>query len=173
MSELMVRMAELAASQDAGDVLTALGLGSCVGVALLDGSGAVAALGHVVLPDSREATDGAAAKPAKFADTAVPTLVDEMLRNGARRGGLYAVLVGGAQMFSLGANSLDIGRRNEAGVREALEAAGVPVRTAVTGGGVGRTIRVYVGTGMVTCKEAGGTETDVSTITSSELAEAA
>lgn len=173
MSELMVRMAELAASQDSGDVLTALGLGSCVGVALLDGSGAVAALAHVVLPDSAEATDATAGKPAKFADTAVPTLIDEMLRMGARRSGLYAVLVGGAQMFSLGGGSLDIGRRNEAGVRAALELAGVPVRTAVTGGGVGRTLRVYVGTGLVTCKEAGGTELDVSTITTSELAEAA
>jgi chemotaxis protein CheD len=172
-SELMVRMAELAASQDAGDVLTALGLGSCVGVALLDGSGAVAALAHVVLPDSHEAVDAGAATPAKFADTAVPMLVEEMLRNGARRTGLYAVLVGGAQMFSLGAASMDIGRRNEAGVRQALDAAGVPVRTAVTGGGVGRTLRVYVGSGKVTCKEAGGTETDVFTITSGELAEAA
>jgi chemotaxis protein CheD len=169
----MVRMAELAASQDAGDVLTALGLGSCVGVALLDGSGAVGALAHVVLPDSHDAADGAATKPAKFADTAVPALVEEMLRNGARRSGLYAVLVGGAQMFSLGAASMDIGRRNDAGVRQALDAAGVPVRTAITGGGVGRTLRVYVGTGRVTCKEAGGTETDVSTITSGELAEAA
>jgi chemotaxis protein CheD len=169
----MVRMAELVASQDAGDVLTALGLGSCVGVALLDGSGAVAALAHVVLPDSQNAAEGPAAKPAKFADTAVPALVEEMLRNGARRSGLYAVLVGGAQMFSLGAASMDIGRRNDAGVRQALEATGVPVRTAITGGNVGRTLRVYVGTGRVTCKEAGGTETDVSTITSGELAEAA
>jgi hypothetical protein len=28
----------------------------------------------------------------------------------------------------------------------------------VTGGSVGRTIRVYVGAGSVTCKEAGGSE---------------
>jgi chemotaxis protein CheD len=172
-SELMVRMAELAASQDSGDVLTALGLGSCVGIALLDGSGAVAGVAHVVLPDSADATDATSGKPAKFADTAVPALIEELLRIGARRMGLYAVLVGGAQMFSLGGGSLDIGRRNDVAVRSALERAGVPVRTAITGGAVGRTLRVYVGTGLVTCKEAGGTELDVSTITSSELAEAA
>jgi chemotaxis protein CheD len=158
----MVRMAEFAASQTQGDVLVSLGLGSCVGVALLDESYAVAALAHVVLPSAGE-TPGAAThvNPAKFADTAVPFLIDEMLSMGAQRRRLNAVLVGGAQMFALGATSLDIGRRNEAAVREALTATGVPVRAAVTGGGVGRTIRVYVGQSRVTCKEAGGTEFDV------------
>jgi chemotaxis protein CheD len=57
--------------------------------------------------------------------------------------------------------SMDIGSRNEHAVREALARQGIPVRAAVTGGSVGRTIRVYVGSGRVTYKEAGGQEIDL------------
>ena len=38
MAETMVRMGELAFSACAGDVLVSLGLGSCIGLALLDRS---------------------------------------------------------------------------------------------------------------------------------------
>ncbi len=160
MAELMVRMAEIAASQHPGDVLVSLGLGSCIGVALMDDSRRAVGLAHVVLPSSTEAGINRGVAP-KFADTAVPLLIDEVSNLGAARRSLFAVMVGGAQMFSLGSASMDVGNRNAAAVRDALAAANVPVRAEVTGGSVGRTIRVYVGTGQVTCKEAGGKEIDV------------
>ena len=50
MAELMARMAEIAVSRHEADVLVALGLGSCIGVALLDRASLVAGLAHVVLP---------------------------------------------------------------------------------------------------------------------------
>jgi chemotaxis protein CheD len=53
---------------------------------------------------------------------------------------------------------LDLGARNEAAVRTALAAAGIPVRAAATGGARGRTVRVCVGDARVTVKEAGGEE---------------
>ena len=53
MAETMVRMGELAASAVAGDVLVSLGLGSCIGLALVDRRHGVAGLAHVVLPDER------------------------------------------------------------------------------------------------------------------------
>jgi chemotaxis protein CheD len=161
MAELMARMAELVASQTPGDVLTALGLGSCIGVALVDDSCRVGALAHVVLPTSQGAP-GAGPTTAKFADTAVPMLIGEMAGRGVPRHRVWAVLAGGAQMFSLGGKgSLDIGRRNEAAVRAALDANRLPVRAAATGGSVGRTLRVYLGSGRVTSKEAGGAEVDL------------
>ena len=156
MAEVMVRMAELAVASSADDVLVSLGLGSCIGVALIDRGNRAAGLAHVVLPDSREAS--AAAGSAKFADTAIPALVAKLARLGAPRGLLTAVLVGGAQMFLFGSQNgsrLEIGARNERAVREALRAAGIPVAVAVTGGSTGRTVRVRVGEGLVTCKEAG------------------
>jgi chemotaxis receptor (MCP) glutamine deamidase CheD len=61
-------------------------------------------------------------------------------------------------MFSFGSQNgsrLEIGARNERAVREALRAASIPVAVAVTGGSTGRTVRVHVAEGLVTCKEAG------------------
>ena len=156
--ETMVRMGDYASSAGASDVLVTIGLGSCIGVALIDHARGVAGLAHVMLPASGK---GPEAQPGKFADLAVPLLLDQVLVLGARRIRLEAVLVGGAQMFAFGGGSMDVGARNEAGVRAALEAARLPVRAAATGGGKGRTVRVHVGSGAVTVKEAGGAELDL------------
>ena len=43
-------------------------------------------------------------------------------------------------------------------MRTALGAAGIAVTVAVTGGSSGRTMRVHLGSGLVTCKVAGSTE---------------
>src|SRR5437660_2797987 len=112
-----VRMGEIAVSATAGDELIALGLGSCIGLALIDRKAGVAGLAHVVLPESKDA----ASEPGKFADLAVPELIARMRRAGAGDR-LEAVLTGGARMFELG-SELDIGARNEAAVRSALAQA--------------------------------------------------
>jgi len=153
----MARMAEMVVSHTDGDVLVGLGLGSCIGLALVDGGHRAAGLAHVVLP---AASRHGAAAAGKFADTAVPALVLELERLGIRRHSLTAVMVGGAQMFTMG-GGMDIGSRNDAAVRDALRAARIPLATAMTGGSVGRTIKVYVGESRVTYKEAGGPETDL------------
>ena len=49
----------------AGDVLVSLGLGSCIGLALVDRRLGVAGLAHVVLPRARAHGHG---NPRKFAD---------------------------------------------------------------------------------------------------------
>ena len=46
----MIRMGELATSTDRGAVLAAIGLGSCVGLALIDRGAGVAGLAHIMLP---------------------------------------------------------------------------------------------------------------------------
>jgi chemotaxis protein CheD len=152
-AETMVRMGELAASSSPGDVLVSLGLGSCIGLALIDRRAGVAGLAHIVLPDA----DGHAAGDAgKFADRAVPQLVADVLALGARPTKLEAVLVGGASMFAGKAATLEVGQRNENAVREQLRLKRIPVVAAATGGGRGRTVRVDVASAMVTVREAGG-----------------
>jgi chemotaxis protein CheD len=158
-AEIMVRMGELAVSKAAGDVLVTIGLGSCVGLALVDRRRSLAGLAHVMLPST---SDAQASSPAKFADQAVPALLERLHKLGAVPSQLEAVLVGGAQMFTLsGGSGLDIGGRNERAVREALTKLGIPVRAAETGGSSGRTIRVHVNTGTVLAKAAGGREVEL------------
>ena len=154
----MVRMGELAASAVAGDVLVSLGLGSCIGLAVLDRRVGVAGLAHNVLPASG---DGAPAHAWKFADFAVPEVIDRVVKLGGRRGMLEAALVGGASMFAVSRSTLEVGQRNEAAVREQLAAARINVIAAETGGDRGRTIRVHVGANRVTVREAGGVEADL------------
>jgi chemotaxis protein CheD len=143
-------MGKMAVSCDTDDELYALGLGSCIGLAVVDRLARVAGLAHIVLPTS---SDGEG-EPGKFADRAVPELIFKMRLAGASPRRLEAVLVGGARMFTTG--ELDIGARNITAVREALEALNVKVHATATGGNTGRTLRVSAATGVVTMKEAGG-----------------
>ena len=122
-SETMVRMGELAVSSVPGHVLVSLGLGSCIGLALMDRKMGIAGLAHVVLPQSQGHDEPNARK---FADHAVPELVSELEAAGARRVRLEAVLVGGASMFAVSASNLEVGQRNEAAVRELLKAHAHP-----------------------------------------------
>jgi chemotaxis protein CheD len=157
LTEIAVRMGEIAVSSSPGEVLLSIGLGSCIGLALVDQRRGVAGLAHIMLP---EAIAGGG-PVGKFADLAVPELVAQTVALGTARTSLKAVLVGGAQMFALGGgNSLDIGVRNEAAVRGMLAAERIPVVAAATRGSKGRTIRVWPG-GAVTAKEAGGEEIEL------------
>ena len=152
---LMVRMAEKAVSSALDDVLVSLGLGSCIGLALIDESAGVAGLVHIVLPRSPVA--GAGSTPAKFADSAVPLLLEEVLGAGGRQGHLRAVVCGGAHMFGGGsANSLlQIGARNAEATLVSLEELRIPVRGTDTGGSVGRSVEVQVASGSVSVRSVG------------------
>jgi len=143
-------MGEIEVSKRTGEELVARGLGSCIGLALIDRSSGVAGMAHIVLPES----NGSNNEPGKFADTAVPALIAQMQTAGAVSRRLDAVLAGGARMFELG--EMDIGARNAAAVKTGLARAGLPVRAADTGGNRGRTLRLTVGDFEVTVKEAGG-----------------
>ena len=67
-SEIMVRMGEMAVAAAETEVLVTIGLGSCIGLALLDQRRGVAGLAHIMLPEAGATAD----QPGKFADTAVP-----------------------------------------------------------------------------------------------------
>jgi chemotaxis protein CheD len=153
-SEVIVRMSEIAVSAVAGDELLSVGLGSCIGLALVCRGGGACGLAHVMLPESG---GRAADRPGKYGDRAVPELVGRLKLLGVAPRALDAIVVGGAQMFA-DASTLSIGARNEAAVRAALARARIPVLAAATGGAVGRTIRVQVATGIVTVREAGAQE---------------
>jgi chemotaxis protein CheD len=159
MAETMVRMGELAASAGSADVLVSLGLGSCIGLALVDRRTGVAGLAHVVLPASEGHSAGH--NKMKFADHAVPELVNRVVKLGGRKPKLEAVLVGGASMFAVTSATLEVGQRNEAAVREQLKAQRIPVIAHETGGNRGRTIRVHLNSMRVTVREAGGREADL------------
>ncbi len=148
-------MGEFAVSGQTGDELVAIGLGSCIGLALVDADAGLAGLAHVVLPESA----GKPGPTGKFADLAVPDLIATLVDAGAAKRRLRAVLIGGARMFTVGA-SLDIGARNTEAVRAALGRAGIGIHAEEVGGNRGRTARVIIGTD-ISSQVAGGERTSL------------
>lgn len=150
-----VGIGQIAASDRRGVVITALGLGSCIGVVLVDPRARIAGMAHVMLPQSAPTSEG---PPGKFADTAIPALLDAVLALGADRARLVATIAGGAQMFGAGSGGglFNIGGRNDESVRAALTAGRIRLRAHDVGGNVGRTVQVVVDTGTVTVRVVGG-----------------
>lgn len=117
------------------------GLGSCVGVVLYDESKGVAGLIHVMLPDSQLGrTDSI--NVAKFADTGIPAMVNQLKQEGIQPFKLKAKIAGGAQMFQFTSSrdSMRIGPRNVEAVKQQLKKLSIPLIAEDTGGSSGRTI---------------------------------
>jgi chemotaxis protein CheD len=146
-------MGELAVTANAADVLTSIGLGSCVGIALLDPDHHAVGLAHAMFPQAPEPD---VEQPGRYADTAVRALLAGLAQLGASPASLAAVLTGGARMFSFERSSaIDIGARNLAATHAALAAAGIQVCASATGGTTGRSVRVHAAGGVVRLREAG------------------
>ncbi|MBO8127451.1 MAG: chemotaxis protein CheD [Firmicutes bacterium] len=129
-------------------ILVTYGLGSCVGVAAWDPRTKVGGLAHVMLPDSTQSKDSS--NVAKFADTAMPDLINRMERLGALRRRLVIKIAGGAQMFSLFKDDrFSIGLRNVEAVKRALAQMDLQVAVEDTGGTYGRTLYFDTDTGEV------------------------
>jgi chemotaxis protein CheD len=152
MTDTMVRMGEIAVATSAGERLVSLGLGSCIGLVLLDRRRGVAGLAHIVLPDSN---GHPAVNQLKFADHAVPKLIAQVLALGVQRPRLEAVMVGGASMFAA-AGTLDVGSRNAVAVRALLGVERIRIVAVDVGGSHGRTVRVEPTGGVITVRKAGG-----------------
>lgn len=136
-------------------VLTTLGLGSCVGIALYDTGKGIAGLAHIMLPDSTQIKNNA--NKAKFADTAMVVLLDELVKKGVSRNKLVAKIAGGAQMFSFDNQSdmMKIGARNVLATKSLLKTHNIPLLAEDTGGNFGRTIEIYPDSGVLLIKAIG------------------
>jgi chemotaxis protein CheD len=135
----------------AGADLTTSGLGSCLGVALFDERNGVAGLVHVMLPSADEVDDE---NEAKFADTGVELLVDEMEATGASTRRIEAKVAGGSDMLDFSENGSGIGVRNVEQVEATLDDLGVPIVAQDVGGDHGRSLRLDGESGDLDVKSA-------------------
>lgn len=137
------------------DVITTLGLGSCVGIVLYDPIKKISGLVHVMLPDSTKIINNS--NKYKFADTGIDTLIKDMEGIGAIKKNLVAKIAGGAQMFSF-VNNLEmmrIGDRNVEATKYKLSELGIPLLAEDTGANYGRTIIFDPATGLLHIKSVG------------------
>lgn len=139
----------------APDGLVTYALGSCVGICLYDPVTKVTGLSHIMLPDSTQIASSAT-QPYKFADTAIPLLVQKMAAMGALQIRIKAKIAGGAQMFGALGNSniANIGERNVIAVKKALAQARIPIVAEDTGKNYGRTVFFTAEDGVMRIKSA-------------------
>ncbi len=149
-----VGMADLKVIRAPG-ILTTLGLGSCIGICLLDSRANVAGMAHIMLPNSNAVKNNTNA--AKFADTGLKKLVEDMEKLGARRSNMTAKIAGGAQMFAFSSHNemMKVGERNALAVRLLLKSLKIPLKADETGGNYGRTIEFNAETGVLFIKTIG------------------
>jgi chemotaxis protein CheD len=151
---IIVGMADLNVTRAPG-VLTTLGLGSCVGIALYDPAVKVAGLAHIMLPDSKLIQNNS--NTAKFADTAIVRLLNDMMKLGAKRERCKAKIAGGAQMFAFTStnDNMRIGDRNVEATLKWLKLINIPLIARETGADFGRTVELYAEDGRFLIKTIG------------------
>jgi chemotaxis protein CheD len=142
-----VKMAEMEVVAD-GRVLKTV-LGSCVGVLLRDPDRKVSGLAHIMLPARRHDDEASG----KYADSAIPALLERLASSGVRLSALQALLIGGAQMFPMGnARIASIGDQNVQAARRVLTERKIPIVFEDTGGTAGRSVMFDNATGKVAVK---------------------
>jgi chemotaxis protein CheD len=125
-------------------------VGSCIALSLYHPRLKRGVMAHIVLPDSagREST------PGKFADAAVPRMLELFKDCGTPASCLAAKLAGGANMFG-SAGPLQIGDANIEAVARALRAAGIRIAAQDVGGNRGRRVTFECEGGTMIVQSAG------------------
>lgn len=137
------------------DKIITIGLGSCIGIAIYDNINRIVGLSHIMLPDSTGFTNQS--NLMKFANLAIPVLVEKMIQNGAQKRNMKSKIAGGACMFNFAdkPSSLDIGKRNTLAVKDMLNKLNIPILSEDTGGNSGRTMIIESETCKVFIKTVG------------------
>ena len=128
-------------------------LGSCVGICIYDPDVKLGGLSHIMLPSSKKPANNIK----KYAETAIPYMIDEMIKMGADRRRMIAKIAGGSTMFRHTENTLmgDIGKNNIVSTREILARLKIKIVSEDVGGDYGRTIDFYLETGELKIKTIG------------------
>jgi chemotaxis protein CheD len=145
-------------------MLTIIGLGSCVGVALYYPKERIGGLAHIMLPNSAKSRSTTSRE--KFADTGLPILLERFKKIGGEQIWPTARLIGGASMFKstspTGANPMfNIGENNVIACREFLKKEHIRVVGEEVLGTCGRTMRFDLTTGKIAVRHADGIITEL------------
>lgn len=146
---IRVGMSEIVVSRSP-NVLAAIGLGSCVAVCVYDPVSMSGGMAHIMLPKNSRTVE--VKKPGKFADTAIPELLERLKDVGVVLSRAEIKISGGAQMFGGDNHLLMIGPRNVQAVESLLAERNLKIIGKNVGGKNGRSVRFDLATGVVSIK---------------------
>jgi chemotaxis protein CheD len=132
-------------------------LGSCVSCCLHDPAAGVGGMNHFMLP---EGGSGPVSEPARYGVHAMEVLLNELLKEGARRVRLQAKLFGGGNVlkgFTVG----NVGEQNVRFIRGYLEREGIRVVAEDLLGNQPRKVAYYAATGKALVKRLPKVEPEV------------
>lgn len=146
--ELVVGMGDYVVTDAADAVIKTYALASCVAVTVYSPLKKAAGMIHVVLPAPMQAKD-AWKRPAYYAVTGIPLLIDTMCRKyGCSKSELQVQIYGGAEsMISL--DIYDIGKRNINTVKRSLYELGLTIYKSELRGNESRSISMEAKSGQV------------------------
>lgn len=147
-NENNVGMADLKVLQSPAS-LTSLGIGSCVAVTMYDAQAKIGGMAHIMLPDINAVKNRT--NRAKFANTAIPDMLEKMIEMGADKQAIKVKLMGGAHMFGFSQTEaiFNIGKRNVEMAKNTLRELGIRIVAEETGGSYGRSLYFDLETGKV------------------------
>ncbi len=124
-------------------------LGSCVAVCLWDPLERIAGINHFLLPSMPLSSN----RDARYGNTAMQRLIDDIVARGAAKHRLMARVFGGANVILAFVPKKPIGTQNVEMAREVLARHGIEIVAEETGGRRGRKLHFDTGTGGVRIKE--------------------
>jgi len=130
----------------AQDVALVTVLGSCVAACLHDRTAGVGGMNHFMLPHDR--SGGPVSRSARFGAFAMETLINQMLRLGARRDSLEAKVFGGGAVVAQ-LTTLNIGEANSDFVLEFLKKEKIAIVAQDLKGSEARKVHFFPRTGRV------------------------
>ncbi len=156
-----VALGEIKVSKQRTTVFSAENIGTGVVVTVYDMLSKVAGIAHVILPESTlviQTADDNAVR-AKFADLAVPALMESYYEEGGQLNNTRVRMFGGAQLFNFGGGSgnlLNIGARNGSAIQTAMSRMGLAIDKSDLGGNKARNARFVIATGQLIIHPIGG-----------------
>lgn len=151
---LVVGVADMAASNDPGTILTTYSLGSCLGLTVYDPVTKVGGLLHLMLPDSSIDPVKARTSPYMFVDTGVPRVFQAVYSLGGDRSRVVVKVAGGAQFLDNN-RVFNIGERNLSSLTTLMARNGHRLQAQDVGGTSSRTLKFDLGNGEVSIHSPG------------------
>lgn len=102
-------------------------LGSCVAACLRDTVTGIQGMNHFLLPGEDGASNSLASRSTRYGVFAMETLLNEMIKAGARRDSIEAKVFGGGAVLE-GVDTARVGERNAAFVQNFLRQENIPLR---------------------------------------------
>lgn len=108
------------------DMVIVTVLGSCVSACIRDVSSGIGGMNHFMLPDGGADKDSPVSASMRYGSYAMEVLINQLLKQGARRESLEAKIFGGGNVLKA-FTALNVGERNAAFVKQFLRAEGIRV----------------------------------------------